>query len=182
MISTIGFDRIWFNSIQFFLFTVSSNWDCKAINLASFSILSSCEAFRIGWSSVDGWRQKSKESKSGQNVQTFYKCKLGNTIRIFRIEQLIAHFFYSIQKTTTPWKSWPKKIKIKPSLKSPWADQYLLTESSSKWDQWQLKTVLCTGKYLSEAHILASINPLYDNRLFIELQEKYKFSSKYSLF
>jgi hypothetical protein len=34
-----------------------------------------------------------------------------------------------------------------------------------------------TGKSLSEALILASINPLYDNRLFIELQEKYKFST-----
>ena len=29
-----------------------------------------------------------------------------------------------------------------------------------------------TGKSLSEALILASIDPLYDNRLFIELQEK----------
>ena len=34
-----------------------------------------------------------------------------------------------------------------------------------------------TGKSLSEAFIIASINPLYDNRLFIELQEKYKFST-----
>ena len=94
----IGFDLI-----QFFLFTVSSNWDCKAVNLASFSILSSCEAFRIGWSSVDGRRQKSKESKSGQNVQTFYKCKLGNTIRTFRIEQIIAHFLIPF-KRMKQWK------------------------------------------------------------------------------
>ena len=35
-----------------------------------------------------------------------------------------------------------------------------------------------TGKSLLEALILASINPLlYDNRLFIELHEKYKFST-----
>ena len=32
-----------------------------------------------------------------------------------------------------------------------------------------------TGKSFSEALILASINPQYDKRLFIELQEKYKF-------
>ena len=31
------------------------------------------------------------------------------------------------------------------------------------------------GKSLSEALIFASINPLYDYKLFIELQEKYKF-------
>ena len=34
-----------------------------------------------------------------------------------------------------------------------------------------------TGNFLSEALILASINPLYDNRLLIQLQEKYKFST-----
>ena len=34
-----------------------------------------------------------------------------------------------------------------------------------------------TGKSLSEALILASIYPLYDNRLFIEIQEKYKLST-----
>ena len=34
-----------------------------------------------------------------------------------------------------------------------------------------------TGKSLSEALILPSINPLCDNRLFIELQEKYKLST-----
>ena len=34
-----------------------------------------------------------------------------------------------------------------------------------------------TGKSLSEALILASICPLYDIRLFIELQEKYKLST-----
>ena len=36
---------------------------------------------------------------------------------------------------------------------------------------------LITGKSLPEALILASINPLYDNRLFIESQEKYKLST-----
>ena len=33
----------------------------------------------------------------------------------------------------------------------------------------------CTGKPVSEALILESVNPQYDKRLFIELQEKYKF-------
>ena len=32
-----------------------------------------------------------------------------------------------------------------------------------------------TGTSFSEALILASVNPQYDERLFIELQEKYKF-------
>ena len=31
----------------------------------------------------------------------------------------------------------------------------------------------CTGKSMSEARILASTNPQYDNRLFIELQVQY---------
>ena len=31
----------------------------------------------------------------------------------------------------------------------------------------------CTGKSLSEAHILSSTNPKYDDRLFIELQAQY---------
>ena len=42
---------------------------------------------------------------------------------------------------------------------------------------YQNQTQIDTGKSLSEALILASINPLYDNRLFIELQEKYKLST-----
>ena len=33
---------------------------------------------------------------------------------------------------------------------------------------------LCTGKSFSEALILASVNPQYDNRLFIELQLQYE--------
>ena len=32
-----------------------------------------------------------------------------------------------------------------------------------------------TGKSVSEALFLESVNPQYDERLFIELQEKYKF-------
>ena len=35
--------------------------------------------------------------------------------------------------------------------------------------------MVSTGKSFSEALILASVNPQYDERLFIELQEKYKF-------
>ena len=34
-----------------------------------------------------------------------------------------------------------------------------------------------TGKYFSEALILASVNPQYDKRLFIEFPEKYKFTA-----
>ena len=45
---------------------------------------------------------------------------------------------------------------------------------ANKITQWDQKLV-CTGKSFSEAFILASVNPQYDKRLFIELQEKYKF-------
>ena len=34
-----------------------------------------------------------------------------------------------------------------------------------------------TGKSMSEALILESVNPQYDERLFVELQEKYKFTT-----
>ena len=34
-----------------------------------------------------------------------------------------------------------------------------------------------TGKSFSEALILASVNPQYDERLFIEFQEKYKLTT-----
>ena len=37
--------------------------------------------------------------------------------------------------------------------------------------------VLFTGKSFSEALILASVNPQYDKRLFIEFPEKYKFTT-----
>ena len=36
-----------------------------------------------------------------------------------------------------------------------------------------MTAMTATGKSMSEALIFASINPLYDSRLFIELQEKY---------
>ena len=36
-----------------------------------------------------------------------------------------------------------------------------------------LRRCISTGKYLSEALILASTNPQYDNRLFIELRVQY---------
>ena len=41
------------------------------------------------------------------------------------------------------------------------------------------KCNLCTatGKSFSEDFILESINPQYDERLFIEFQEKYKFTT-----
>ena len=39
-----------------------------------------------------------------------------------------------------------------------------------------------TGKSMSEALILESVNPQYDKRLFIEFQEKYKFTKIVFLF
>jgi hypothetical protein len=39
---------------------------------------------------------------------------------------------------------------------------------------WPENNNRCTGKSFTEALILASVNPQYDERLFIELQEKYK--------
>ena len=37
-----------------------------------------------------------------------------------------------------------------------------------------MQSILCTGKSLSDALILASTNQQYEDRLFIELQVKYK--------
>ena len=39
------------------------------------------------------------------------------------------------------------------------------------------KSTPCTGKSFSGALILASVNPKYDKRLFIEFPEKYKFTT-----
>ena len=48
----------------------------------------------------------------------------------------------------------------------------LLTVHTNKANMWcNLKV---TGKSFSEAFILASVNPQYDKRLFIEFKEKYK--------
>ena len=41
--------------------------------------------------------------------------------------------------------------------------------------QYYQKKATFTGKSFSEALILASVNPQYDKRLFIEFPEKYKF-------
>ena len=38
---------------------------------------------------------------------------------------------------------------------------------------WFSSLEVCTGKYLSEALIIASTNPQYDDRLFIELRFQY---------
>ena len=50
-----------------------------------------------------------------------------------------------------------------------------MTLFSNAWAQtdW-LKSCFYTGYSLSEALILASINPKYDNRLFVELRVQYK--------
>ena len=37
------------------------------------------------------------------------------------------------------------------------------------------KSIYVTGKSVSEAHILESVNPQYDERLLIEFPKKYKF-------
>ena len=42
------------------------------------------------------------------------------------------------------------------------------------------RIVIFTGKSLSEAFIIASINPQYDDRLFIELQVQYKKTYNFS--
>ena len=41
---------------------------------------------------------------------------------------------------------------------------------------------MVTGKYFSKFLILASVNPQYDERLFIELQEKYNFRTFFAEF
>jgi hypothetical protein len=41
----------------------------------------------------------------------------------------------------------------------------------------QVKYFIITGKSFSKALILASVNPQYDKRLFIEFPEKYKFTT-----
>ena len=52
----------------------------------------------------------------------------------------------------------------------------LITEGSIRVEVYKVDKVWNeknTGKYLSEALILASINPQYDDRLFIELRVQY---------
>ena len=48
---------------------------------------------------------------------------------------------------------------------------------SGKTLLFSLLFVLFTGKSFSEALIVASLNPQYDERLFIEFPEKYKFAT-----
>ena len=43
------------------------------------------------------------------------------------------------------------------------------------YQQCQGSNIFCTGKSVSEALILESVNPQYDKRLFIEFLKKYKF-------
>ena len=45
------------------------------------------------------------------------------------------------------------------------------------YQQCQGSNIFCTGKSVSEALILESVNPQYDKRLFIEFPEKYKFTT-----
>ena len=50
---------------------------------------------------------------------------------------------------------------------------YVTQEHPSKYQGNKPILVVCTGKYLSEALILASTNPQYDGRLSIELRVQY---------
>ena len=50
---------------------------------------------------------------------------------------------------------------------------YVTQDHPSKYQGNKPILVVCTGKYLSEALILASTNPQYDDRLFIELRVEY---------
>jgi hypothetical protein len=50
------------------------------------------------------------------------------------------------------------------------------------WLNLTYSTWLCTDYFLSDLHILASIDPKYDNRLFIEIQVKSMYKkTKYKL-
>ena len=42
------------------------------------------------------------------------------------------------------------------------------------YDKFTSKSIKCTGKSVSEALILESVNPQYDDRLIIELRGQYK--------
>ena len=53
------------------------------------------------------------------------------------------------------------------------ASFWLLGHESRDISQAERKTIVATGKPLSEALIYASTKPKYDNRLFIELQVQY---------
>ena len=48
-----------------------------------------------------------------------------------------------------------------------------LTQTLSREKEKEEVSLLCTGKFFSEALILASTNPQYDKRLIIELQVQY---------
>ena len=57
-------------------------------------------------------------------------------------------------------------------INSIWHD-FSRYQDISIWPEFFKSMYLCTGKFLSEALILASSNPQYDKRLFIEFPEKY---------
>ena len=69
--------------------------------------------------------------------------------------------------------SWNKVLKFMYSENAtkPWIYIWFV----KKWRHLVCRTGRrgCTGKFLSEAHIFASTNPQYDDRLFIELRVQY---------
>ena len=72
------------------------------------------------------------------------------------------------------WSLWPKNEK----QKMEWSGQY--SQFTPVWNCQILpntKKVMDTGKSVSEALILESVNQQYDERLFIEFQEKYKLTT-----
>ena len=54
---------------------------------------------------------------------------------------------------------------------------WLLAVGSNDLSQAEKEITACTGKSFSEALILASVNPKYDKRLFIEFPEKYRITT-----
>ena len=56
-----------------------------------------------------------------------------------------------------------------------WKNMFKLIQIDLHHGKWDKFLLLCTGKSFSEALVLVSVNPQYDEILFIELQEKYKF-------
>ena len=72
--------------------------------------------------------------------------------------------------------------------KKGWTSDFALVVTCSSLKVLHIKVVematLGTGSFLSEALILASVNPKYDDRLFVELQVQYKktISSVYDVY
>ena len=58
-----------------------------------------------------------------------------------------------------------------------WITDLFLSGYNYNWLIFICISTFCTGKSVWEALILESVNPSYDNRLFIQLRKKYKLST-----